>query len=134
MRYQNFIEKFYNDLRFSIKDKRNSFENIFEKKIIDNSSFINLSIPKIEIVLVDSDKNEDEEIKSLHQETYHYEIGKIATRRNSMDFEFFGGMLKSKCQSNNLVLSELEHMKNNITDEIEYFTSLRLISTILKED
>ena len=134
IRYQNFIEKFYNDLRSSIKDKRNSFKYIFEKKVIDKESFTNLPMPKIEIVFVNPEKNEDEEIIRQRQETYHYEIGKIATRRNSLDFEFFGGMLKSKCQNNNLVLSELEHMENNITDEIEYFTSLRLISTELKED
>jgi len=133
MRYQNFIEKFYNDLRSSIKDKRNLFKNIFEDKIIEKESVSDLSTAKIEIVFVNS-ADIDEEIKRPRRVTYHYEIGKIATRRNSLDFNFFGGMLKSKCQNNNLVLSELEHMENNITDEIEYFTSLGLIISELKED
>ena len=65
---------------------------------------------------------------------YHYEIGNIATKRNVMDFDFFSGILKSKCQNNDLILGELEHMEQNISDEIEYYTSLRLICLELKEE
>lgn len=132
IRYQNFIDKFYKDLRIAIIDKRSSVKEIFERRVIDKSSFDSLSLPKIEIVFANLD--DTFEIEKPRQETYHYEIGKIATKRNSQDFEFFGGMLKSKCQSNDLVLSELEHMEHNITDEIEYYTSLQLICAELKEE
>jgi hypothetical protein len=132
IRYQNFIDKFYNDLRTAIVEKRNSVKDVFERKVIDRSSFDSLSLPNIEIVFSSSDNKED--VEKLRQETYHYEIGKIATKRNSMDFDFFGGILKSKCKSNDLVLCELEHMEQNISDEIEYYTSLRLICLELKEE
>jgi hypothetical protein len=131
-RYQNFIDRFYNDLRNAIKDKRSSVKDIFERKLIEKASSNSLPLPKIEIVFVSSD--DKREVKKPRKENYHYEIGKIATKRNLRDFEFFGGMLKSKCRSNALVLSELEHMELNITDEIEYYTSLRLICAELKED
>lgn len=132
IRYQNFIDKFYNDLRTAIAEKRYSVKDVFERKAIDKTSFDSLSLPKIEIVFASSD--DTEEVKKTQQETYHYEIGKIATKRNSMDFDFFGGILKAKCKSNDLVLSELEHMGQNISDEIEYYTSLRLICLELKEE
>jgi hypothetical protein len=132
MRYQNFIDKFYKDLRTSITEKRKSVKDIFERKLIDKTSFDSLTLPKIEVIFANSD--DTGEFTTPRQETYHYEIGKIATKRNLMDFEFFGGMLKRKCQSNDLVLRELENMEHNITDEIEYYTSLRLICAELKEE
>jgi len=132
IRYQNFIDKFYKDLRTSITEKRNSVKDIFERKLIDKTSFDSLSLPKIAFVLASSD--DTGKVATPRQETYHYEIGKIATKRNLQDFEFFGGMLKRKCQGNDLVLCELENMEHNITDEIEYFTSLRLICAELKEE
>jgi len=139
LRYQNFIDKFYKDLRTAIVEKRNSVKDIFERKVIDKTSFASLSLPKIEIVFASSDDTKEvktprKEVKTPRKETYHYEIGKIATKRNSMDFDFFGGILKAKCKNNDLVLGELEHMEQNISDEIEYYTSLRLICLELKEE
>jgi len=66
--------------------------------------------------------------------TYHYELGKIATKRNPMDFDFFGGCLKRKCADSELVISELNHMESNIYNDIEYYTAYRLICTELKEE
>ena len=68
------------------------------------------------------------------KENYHYEIGKIGSKRNPMDFDFFGGILRKKCLENELVLNELNHMEQNIWDEIEYYTSYRLICSELKEE
>jgi uncharacterized CHY-type Zn-finger protein len=131
-RYKNFIDIFYNDLRTAISDKRASVKDIFEREVINKSSLESLSLPKIEIVFANSD--EIDISKEPRKETYHYEIGKIATKRNPMDFQFFGGMLKDKCENNDLVLTEIEHMKQNISDEIEYYTSLKLICVELNEE
>lgn len=132
IRYQNFINKFYNDLRTAITEKRNSVKDIFERKVIDMAAFEGLLLPKINVVFANSDDTDG--VPMPRKETYHYEISKIATKRNSMDFDFFGGILKAKCKDNNLVLSELEHMEKNIYNEIEYYTSLRLICVELKEE
>ena len=131
-RYKNFIDRFYNDLRSGVADKKSSIKEIFERKKINFSFDENLTIPRIEIVFSDSDNIDFK--KEPREKTYHYEIGKIATKRNPTDFEFFGGLLRSKCQDNELVLSELNHMEKNIWDEIEYYTSLRLICAELKEE
>jgi len=132
IRYQNYIDRFYFDLQTSIAEKREFVKDIFERKMVDKSSFENQPLPKINIVFASSDEPIEE--KEPRKETYHYEIGKIATKRNPMDFELFGGRLKSKCRDNQLVLNELEHMEKNIYNDIEYYTSLRLICVELKEE
>ncbi len=131
-RYRNFIDLFYNDLKKSIMDKKKSISDIFEKKQPDYSEAEKIIFPEIEFPVDDLEQSafDNESIK----ETYHYEIGKIATKRNSMDFGFFGGLLRHKCSNNRLILSELNHMEKYIHDEIEYYTSLRLICAELKEE
>lgn len=127
-RYQNLIDEFYSDLKNGIVDTKNYIQELIEPKPI----LENIDLPKIEISYKDfsSADNEDFEEK---EETYHYELGKIASKRNSRDFEFFSGFLKSKCSDNKLVMEELKHMENNIYNEIEYYTAFRLICKELKE-
>lgn len=131
-RYQNFIDKFLNDLTESLVEKRTFAKNILEKKKSGRSLTKKSTVQNIKIVYVTSDDHaKDLEPKTV---TYHYEIGKIATgQRDLRNFQFFGGILKSKCLDNSLVLEELEHMEQNISDEVEYYTSLRLICKDLKE-
>lgn len=130
IRYQNFINRFYIDLKTAISEKRNFVKDIFERTLIDNSMQEILSLPTIQIVYT----NNSEPLNEKRKETYHYEIGKIATKRNQLDFDCFGGLLKAKCQNNEIVLNELDHMERNINDEIEYYTSLRLVCRELNEE
>ncbi len=132
IRYANLIDRFYNDLETSLFEKRKFANDIFERKIIDISSSENSQQPKTKITFSKPTDNQID--RNSLKVTYHYEIGKIASRRNPMDFNFFGGLLKVKCQNNKLVLDELEHMELNIYDKIEYYSSLRLICTELNEE
>ncbi|NEV95043.1 hypothetical protein G3567_12940 [Psychroflexus sp. YR1-1] len=129
-RYKNLIDKFYQDLRSSLKEKREYAIQLFEpRKRIENN---NIEKPIFDINFIDAS-----EIKSDNIErpvTYHYELGKLATKRSPMDFDFFGGCLRRKCSENQLVLNELDHMESNIYNDIEYFTAYRLICTELNED
>ena len=129
-RYQNLIDKFYFDLKSSLKEKKELAIQLFEpRKETDKTK---VKLPLFEIKYVDeiiTDSTQKE-----RPVTYHYELGKIATKRNPMDFEFFGGSLKNKCADNELVLKELEHMELNIYNDIEYFSAYRLICTELNED
>ncbi len=127
-RYQNIIDKFYCDLKAGIIDTKKHIQELIEPK-----PFVaNVDLPKIQITFKDfsnSDNNDFVEKK----ETYHYELGKLASKRNPMDFDFFSGFLKSKCSEKELVINELKHMENNIYDEIEYYSAFRLICRELKE-
>jgi hypothetical protein len=131
-RYQNFIDRFYKDLKAAITDKKKFVTEIYEREKIDFSQISNLDLPKIEFVFTDSTTTET--FNQEQKTTYHYEIGKIATKRNAMDFDFFGGLLRSKYENNELIINELNHMKKNIYNEIEYYTSLRMICTELSEE
>ncbi|MFH6991821.1 hypothetical protein [Flavobacterium sp. FlaQc-48] len=133
-RYQNLIDKFYSDLKSSLKEKKEYAITLFEpKKVFDLSETERplFDINKIEFTYV-SGKTSLEDIE--RPVTYHYELGKIATKRNPMDFNHFGGCLKRKCADNQIVINELEHMELNIYDEIEYYCAYRLICSELKED
>lgn len=131
LRYKKYIDKFYSDLRTQLQDKRKFVQEVFEPKPIINSSTEKKGFPEIQIVFTKSSKRNKN--KKPEKETYIYELSKIATRRNPSDFDFFGGMLRDKCEKNHLIVSELEHMKNNIFNEIEYYTSFNLICEELDE-
>jgi hypothetical protein len=129
-RYQNLIDKFYSDLRNGLKETKEYVFELFEPRKEINISEIEKPIFNIKFI-------DTKEIDTTNKErpvTYHYELGKIATKRNPRDFEFFGGSLKRKCADNKLVLNELNHMELNIYNDIEYYTAFRLISSALKED
>ena len=131
-RYRNYINRFYNDLQSAITDKRKSVHDIYNRKNKSYSETGDKEIPKIEISF--SHSAEKEKPSGQTNQSYHYEIGKIATKRNRMDFDFFGGILRDRCTDNDLVQNELNHMERNIDDEIEYYTSLRLICKELNEE
>lgn len=129
-RYENFIDCFYQDLKVNLTETRNYVIELFEHKKEFNNE--NLEKPLFDILFVK--KSQNDKTKKKTETNYNYELGKISTKRNQIDFEFFGGMLKSKCSENELVLAELEHMKNNIYNEIEYYSAYRLISKELRND
>lgn len=131
-RYQNFIDRFYNDLEDSIFETRKYVKSIFERQ--PKKANLKENLPKIEFVFKDLNSEEIKEIQKQQEKSYHYEIGKLATKRNREDFNFFGNILKSKCKENKLVINELKHMEENIYDEIEYYSALRLIIKELKEE
>lgn len=130
-RYRNFINRFCNDLKSAISDKKKAVHEIKNREKIDYSETGDKKIPKIDVSYSNSDEKEKPNEQTV--QSYHYEIEKIATKRNPMDFKFFGGLLREKCKDNDLVQNELNHMERNIDNEIEYYTSLRLICKELNE-
>jgi len=130
IRYKNFIYSFYNDLRTTIPEKRIFVKDIFQRKVIDKDEYKKL-LNQIEVVFSNSEETEKD--SKPQKVTYHYEIGKLATKRDLRSFGFFSRVLKRKCPDNTLVLTELNHMEQNIMNKIEYYTSLELISVELNE-
>lgn len=128
-RYQHLINKFYKDLKSSLREKKEYSISIFEaRRIIDSSE---IEVPLFDIQFVNSTTSFTHIEKPV---TYHYELGKLATRRDVMDFSFFSSSLRSKCENNEVVINELNHMESNIYDDIEYYTAYRLIRAELRED
>lgn len=129
-RYQNLIDRFYYDLKIGLKETKEYVYDLFEPR--NKIDEVGIEKPIFNIKFVDASELSAEEIE--RPETYHYELSKLATKRNPMDFDFFGGCIKQKCSDNSLVLDELNHMESNIYDDIEYYTAHRLICKELRED
>ena len=130
-RYKNFIESFYLDLEKSLEETKNSISNYFKVDPNENLKKIPNEMP---IFTIQFDSNSKVEKVKSNDLSYHYELGKIATKRNLQDFEFYSGFLKRKCKDMPIILNELNHMKENICDPKEYYCSFRLISKKLREE
>jgi hypothetical protein len=130
-RYQHLINKFFEDLKSSLREKKEYLIEVFEPKKI--SEFSTIKMPPINIKFV----NTNSKLSTTEIErpvTYHYELGKLASKRDEMDFSFFSRSLRNKCMNNKIVINELNHMESNINNDLEYYTAYRLICTELKED
>ncbi|OPB87019.1 hypothetical protein [Elizabethkingia ursingii] len=130
LRYKHLITRFYDDLKTSLNEKKEYSIKLFEPKKED-TSFVD------KIPLFDRIKFVDPSIQttvetSERSVTFHYELGKLATKRNQQDFAFFSGILRSKCANNQVILDELRHMELNIDNKIEYYCAYRLIHSTLQ--
>ncbi|QQQ27912.1 hypothetical protein [Chryseobacterium indoltheticum] len=119
-RYRYFIENFYSTLKEYIVCTKDDID-IFTGKQKDNFSEIELPLFPITQNL----------IKNKKDVSYHYELGKLSTKRNFPEFEFFSSLLKSKCNDTE-VLNELEFMERNLHNDIEYYSAYKHIRYLLK--
>lgn len=128
-RYRVVYESFLNDLKRRITQLQEYCISVFSRPVFSDDH--------IELPLFDDNYNlinMPRKIKAgREKESYHYELGKLSTKRQPRDFEFFSGFLKAKCKDET-VLYELERMKDYLDNDVEYLSSHKLISKILKED
>lgn len=134
-RYQILIDKFYSDLKSSLKEKKGYAVDIFEPKKVFAVSKTERAILDMNIIKFITPPEITITTENIERPvTYHYELGKIATKRNARDFSHFAGTLKIKCAENKIVLNELKHMEVNFYDDIEYYSAYRLIRSELIEN
>ena len=129
-RYKNGILMFQKELKESLLEKKQDIDDYLEEKeqkVVTSSD--NYVVPRIEFVEIDS--NFKDEINEQRTVTYHYELSKLLTKRTPPEFDFFSSLLKDKCKDNLVVLEELDHMKNHLSNDFEYFSSHLLLSSIL---
>lgn len=131
-RYQHFIDYFLRELKESISGHLSNLEEKFspqpkkvESEILMEPIFITNEDGSIELNITTSAERDK-------KPWYGYELGKLATNLQLFDFNY--SVLKAKCPNNELVLSELEHMKSNIGNTPEYYSALQLIRTELNDD
>ena len=102
-RYQNLIDKFYRDLKSSLKEKKDSAIEVFQAKKVFEEYEIKRPALNLDIIkFIDTSKITKTE-NNVIPVTYNYELGKIATKRNLRDFSHFGSTLKLKCVENKIV-------------------------------
>jgi hypothetical protein len=108
-RYKLIIEQYLFDLDYHLNEMTNKIESITKGK---ERKMINYPITICK---------------------YHYEVGKLFTKRTYQDFDFFGGILKNSLVDNHEAIKELNFMEINIRNEIEYYASCNYLDKILKE-
>lgn len=123
-RYQNLINLFYLDLGNGISETIDHIQSLIKPNTIEEDQLI-------ESEYID-DLDESPEDRNLPI-SCQYELGKIATNRDILNFNFFANSLRTKCANNQIVISELKHMENNLNNDIEYYTAYKLIYTELNK-
>lgn len=128
-RYSIVYESFLSDLKKRIAELQENCTSIFEKLVFTDTH--------TELPLFDDQFNlinmPGKITAAKKKESYHYELGKLSTKRQPKEFDFFSRFIRSKC-SDRTVLYELDRMKGYLDNDVEYFSSYKLISRILNED
>lgn len=121
-RYSNVLDQFYNDLKEYLFEIKYSIDNVINPKVevYDPNFFENLEIEFT---------NEPDDLEN--HPNYIYDIGKLAENRDLEKFEFHSHFIRTEFIQNKTICKELGHMKNNIDQKIEYYSSLYLIQNII---
>lgn len=137
-RYQHFIDYFKEELKSNISGHLENIEEKFNPPEEVEQEFQSLQ-PIFEIdddgniqINIDNDSDENVTVNFEERNTYSYEIGKLATNRDL--FQMCYNIIKEGCADNKIIVEELEHMKNNLFNNLEYYCALRMIRTELKFD
>lgn len=128
IRYKNVIDQFYIYLKLSLKETQEAI-NEHLKPTIQSEKNTNIST-KFNITFVEVTNSHY--VNNERTQTYHYEMGKLGSNRNREKFNFYSSLLKQKCSDNKLVIDELNHMSQNLNNDIEFYSSYYLIQKELK--
>lgn len=117
-RYSNLIDKFTSDLKLALQESSEYITHV-----------IGDGIEKV----MDTDHDYGEPIYDPSAEDFHYELGKLATRRNFNDFNFFSSPLRRHFNNDPNIISELDHMWENMDNDMEYYSSFYLLERLISE-
>lgn len=132
-RYNIVYEKFMEDLKISLIEELKNCDEVFKRRFIIYDGPVSEVKPILvygeDEIYIDVPKQKSRFLKK----DYHYPLQKLidSHRRNYDDFDFFSGLILSQTK-NKIVKSELDRMRENLFDEVEYISSYRLICSILK--
>ena len=108
-RYQLVVDDYLFDLNYHLKEMTNTILAILENEEAETIGY------PIQVC------------------KHHYEVGKLFTKRNQMDFEFFGSSLRDQIAENDKAIAELDFMKLHIDKEVEYYSACNLLRHLLIE-
>jgi hypothetical protein len=124
IRYQNIIDNFYKDLKKALLESKETIIDYFTEK--EQISIEKPIIPQISFVNRSSNKNIIKQSET--KRSYQYELGKLCQKKH---FNDFSGFLNDACKENKKVALEVENMRCNLTDDIEYYSSYYLLKKLL---
>lgn len=129
-RYQLTITNFIEDLEGAIKSTLKDIEQILNPPPVSN---IDMQDTSITINIVDfSTMSEYDKKETSKRSNFNYELGKLATKRSHKDFDYFSHSIFEEFANNGEVQEELKNMKDNLSNDIEYYCSLNLLNYIIE--
>lgn len=129
-RYQLTITNFIEDLKGAIKSTLKDVEEILNPPPV---SKVDMQDTSITINFVDfSTMSEYDKKETSKRNNFHYELGKLATKRSHKDFDYFSHSIFEEFANNPEVQEELKNMKDNLSNDIEYYCSLNLLNYIVE--
>lgn len=128
IRYQNYINQFYDNIVVCLNEDINEIKELVVS--IPCKTPPKRRIPKIEIII---ETDFDTSSRNINlRPSFEYELSKLSEPRDEFDFNFLSSLLSKKCEGNQIVLDELEHMKLNYDNVIEYYCSYYFIQSTLE--
>lgn len=115
-RYEVVIEEFYADLKTILK------ESIDDIDIIANNK------QPYDKPLETSDSETISISVEAEKDDYSYELGKLVDKD---DFAFYS--LEKNCADNPSVMDELKHMRDNMSNDLEYCSAYKYLNRLLRD-
>ncbi|WP_313514835.1 hypothetical protein [Sphingobacterium sp.] len=128
-RYQHVITRFLEYLKESVLETQNDIklfceENKIAPNFIDNTP-VNLTFKK-------ASELSFKKLEKAKKKNFNYEIGKLFTEKTEQ-YEFFSGLLKIEFKDDDTILKELDHMNSNRLNRDEYYSALKYLSALIKQ-
>jgi len=128
LRYKLVIENFITDLKQYLEETELSIKEFNESNYISESKKRKTISENIEITFSDSSREEKEETKNVKQ-NYRYEIRKLYNKKH-LKFDLV--YLKECFKEDHIIYQELLNMEINSGNNLEYYSSLKYIESILR--
>jgi hypothetical protein len=123
--YLDYIHQFHLDTTQSVDKILN--KEYLKLRAISTDSNTTL-IPKI----IFADKNLNiSDSNTFERTNYNYEMSKLYSKRNYMDFSHFSISILSENKDDSIIITELEHLKDNLNNYVEFICSWNYLNNLL---
>ena len=114
------------------KDSIERIEKILNEKFIQSTSDSSLESQLIfpKITFVESD-NRDETNSFFKRKNYNYELGKLISKRNLSDFDFYASSICDENANDDTIIQEIEHLRKKLNNKMEYICGWNYLSYLL---
>lgn len=121
-RYKFVIAMFLKELAFHIKETRTNIYTFIKERESGPKKYKNMPIPVVRIISKKSIKQ-----KKTKKRDYRYELGKLHERHPVFTIDYF----KDAFKTNKKIIFELENMKSNFNNDLEYFSSYEYLRKLI---
>jgi hypothetical protein len=128
-RYKNVIEVFVADLKQTLKETRLNIQHLVSNQLINDSKIIETDLNYNSEFY---DESNEEINDSIINAPISYELQELSERNDIVLFKMYSSLLIEKRPGNILIAEEIENMRINYDNTLEYFCSYQLIAKELE--